>query len=209
MYFVGRKKEIHTIVKSLETGQNIVLTGKFGIGRTSLIHHISDLLRDQFHFIFTDFSKTAKAICEVSLAELGSGRPGIETLHFKTVRSKLVRFDASDARRVVLVMDNIARLTPQKFNLIRYLKMQSRFQFVAITELFLKTSELDKLRGQMLPAVQVGLSYLPRADSVDLLRHLFRAYGIDAGPEEIDFLAASTHGYPLGIQTHFRSRQSR
>ncbi len=209
MHFVGRKKEIHAIIRSLEQGQNIVLTGKYGIGRTCLIHHISDLLRDRFHFIFTDFSNTAKVICEVSLAELGLGRAGIDMLHFKTARSKLVRFESSDTRQVVVVMDNIARLTPQKLNLIRYLKLQSRFQFIAITELFLDTRQLDKLRGQLLPAVMVRLSYLPRADAVELVGHCCRSCGIDASPEEIAFLAASMHGYPLGIQTHFRARPSR
>jgi energy-coupling factor transporter ATP-binding protein EcfA2 len=209
MIFVGRKKEIHTILKSLENGENIILTGRYGIGRTSLIRQISQLAQEKWHFVFTDFSQTAKVICAASLSELCSGRLDLQKLNFRSVRGRLARFDSADARQTILVMDNIAKLTPQKYNLIRYLKMQNRFQFIAITESFLKISEFDKLRGQLLPAQLIRLSYLGRKDSVELVRCLCRACGTEAKREAIDFLAASTHGYPLGIHNTFPSKPSR
>jgi MoxR-like ATPase len=46
MIFVGRKKEITAILKSLEKGENVILTGHYGMGRTSLIRHISQLAQD-------------------------------------------------------------------------------------------------------------------------------------------------------------------
>jgi energy-coupling factor transporter ATP-binding protein EcfA2 len=209
MIFVGRKKEITAILKSLEKGENVILTGHYGMGRTSLIRHISQLAQDKWHFVFTDFSQTAKVICAASLSELGGGRLELQSLNFKSVRGRLGRFDSSDARHTILVMDNIAKLTPQKYNLIRYLKMQNRFQFIAITEPFLKLHELDKLRGQLLPAQFIRLSYLNRNDSVELVACLCRACGTEANREAIAFLAASTHGYPLGIHNTFQSKRPR
>jgi MoxR-like ATPase len=56
--FVGREKETKLIIKELVRGHNIVIEGKFGIGRTSLVRHVSSVISDQWRFIFVDFSQT-------------------------------------------------------------------------------------------------------------------------------------------------------
>lgn len=207
MIFVGRKKESDLILKALSEGRNVVITGKYGIGRTSLVHHISQIAEKKWHFVFTDFSKTAKAICSASLAELYP-RQDIHKLAFKSVRGRLAYFAPRDSRKTVLVMDNIAKLTRQKFSLIRYLALQNHFQFIAITEMFLKKSELDRLRGQLLPEIFIQLSYLTREDSVELVRRYYEICKKKFVQADADLLAFSTHGYPLGIQNYFQSKLS-
>jgi hypothetical protein len=49
------------------------------------------------------------------------------------------------------VLDNIAKLTAQKLNLIRYWVAEGSFQFVAVTEAFLAEDELQALRLALLP----------------------------------------------------------
>ena len=43
IYFVGREKEISQIVKALKRGENVILKGKYGIGRTSLSRHVPEI----------------------------------------------------------------------------------------------------------------------------------------------------------------------
>jgi len=63
MYFYGREKEISKIKRALEKRENIVITGKYGIGRTSLIKYLADITSKKWQFIFTDFSKTPSSVC--------------------------------------------------------------------------------------------------------------------------------------------------
>jgi len=41
MLFVGRQSEKKKIMEALNGGKNIILSGKFGIGRTRLINEIA------------------------------------------------------------------------------------------------------------------------------------------------------------------------
>lgn len=43
MSFVGREKETKKIIKALQQGNNIILTGKFGMGRTRLMRHVATI----------------------------------------------------------------------------------------------------------------------------------------------------------------------
>ncbi|MCD6485804.1 MAG: ATP-binding protein [Syntrophobacterales bacterium] len=42
MVFVGREKETRQIVRALEKGGNVIITGKFGMGRTKLVRYVAD-----------------------------------------------------------------------------------------------------------------------------------------------------------------------
>ena len=205
MIFVGRNKEITTILNALERGENIVLTGKFGIGRTSLVRHISRGVQNHWRFIFADFSKTAKAICSESLAQLSLGQKDIQDLTFRLLRSKLTNLNIVGSRQLVLVMDNIAKISAQKINLVRNLNLHKQFRFIAITEQFLKNNELDRLRGCLLPSVYMRLSYLTRNESIELAQRLYQLNARKPAQRDIELLVTSTHGYPLGIQRYFQS----
>ena len=70
MLFVGRKREKKQIFESLREGKNIIIGGKFGIGRTSLME-IAKILADERKFVFVDFSKTPGEMSEKLMKELG------------------------------------------------------------------------------------------------------------------------------------------
>lgn len=53
MLFVGRQNEKKKIVASLNCGRNIILRGKFGIGRTSLIKETAKALSDERKFFLS------------------------------------------------------------------------------------------------------------------------------------------------------------
>ena len=47
MLFVGRQSEKKIIMEALNCGRNIILGGKFGIGRTRLIREIAKLVNER------------------------------------------------------------------------------------------------------------------------------------------------------------------
>jgi AAA+ ATPase superfamily predicted ATPase len=70
MYFVNREKEISQIEEAMEEGENVIVAGRYGIGRTSFVRHVAQIMRDQWRFVFVDFSKTPGSVCNYLLAEL-------------------------------------------------------------------------------------------------------------------------------------------
>jgi DNA replication protein DnaC len=58
MSFIGRKEEKKKIIESLNQGGNIILGGKFGVGRTTLAVEIANRLADVKKFVFVDFGQT-------------------------------------------------------------------------------------------------------------------------------------------------------
>jgi hypothetical protein len=209
MIFVGRTKEIEKIQRSLGRGEHVIVTGKFGIGRTCLVHHVADRDGDRRHFIFTDFSKTARAVCTAVCAELYPRLKNPQDLPFKELRYKISRFEAAGRRRPVIVMDNIAALSPQKLDLVRRLSQSKQFLFIAVTEGFLKKAELDRLRGCLFPSTVISLSYLTPNEAAELVRSVYQQrYGKNPAPAEIECLVRSTHGYPLGMYQYFQRKRS-
>ena len=62
--FVGRGQEAERIRGELLAGRNVVLTGRFGIGRTALLRHLAREMKAEWRFIFLDGSLTAARLCE-------------------------------------------------------------------------------------------------------------------------------------------------
>ncbi len=134
MYFVGRQHEIARIRKDLEHGDNVIVCGKYDIGRTSLLKHIATLTQDRWRFIFVDFSPPGGVVCRDLFAQLfpklRDKRKGAY-LPYKSTRFQIVHLELDDKRQHVLVLDNIAKLSAQKLNLMQYLAWEKRFRLVA------------------------------------------------------------------------------
>lgn len=47
MTFLGRKKEIEQIKEALEGGKNLIVSGKYGMGRTSLIKQVAEGMQNE------------------------------------------------------------------------------------------------------------------------------------------------------------------
>jgi hypothetical protein len=198
MHFVGREKEIAQIKEALEDGNNIIVLGKYGMGRTSLIQHVARTTEEQWRFVFVDFSKTPGSVCNYLLAELFPRQEfDREYVKYKPSRFRIATLALSDNRKHVLVLDNVSKLSAKKLDLIRYLTWEERFQFVSIVENFLPPDDLLRLRVWMNPSILIKLHYLSASDVVHFYRQLSREHRLGWTEGRIKNLAEVTGGYPL------------
>jgi hypothetical protein len=186
IYFVGREKETRQMIKALKRGDNVILMGKYGIGRTSLTRHVAEIGRHQWNFISLDFSQTPAKVCNHLADHLLPKKDG-EAMAYRQHRFRIANLVFDGQRQSVLVLDDIGKLSPQKVELIRYLAMAKRFRFVAVVENFLKA---DK------PTREFFRHYS--------LKHYF---GWTEG--EISSLAEMSGGYPLGMKEVVARRLAR
>jgi len=163
MHFLGRETEIAKIKKALSHGRNVVVTGKYGIGRTSLIRRFSLLNQETWRFLFADFSAPPSKVCHRLLADLQPDKPaerrGKEP-GYRQSRILVVDLATGQERRCVLVLDNIGKLTPQKMEFIRPLGSDHGVLFIAIAERFLPEDDLFRLRISLYPSELIRLGQL-------------------------------------------------
>lgn len=201
MVFLGRDKEKQKIIKGLKQANNIILTGSYGIGRTTLIKNVAEILKDEWQFTFIDFSKTPGEMArELASALLGKKpRNSRETIAYKKARFLLVNEKLNDRRKPVIVLDNIARISKQKFAFIWHMAFEKKFQFIAITESHLLENNLFRLRSSLYPAEIVHLGYLGQKETIELFSLFSEIHGFKWNPSDINMLASANKGYPLGI----------
>ena len=203
MHFVGREKEIEQINVALGGGKNVIVSGRYGMGRTSLMKYIAEIMQEQRRFLFLDFSKTPGKLCQHLVDKLwpqrGSGRRG-EFSKYRSARFRIVSLDFSDSRRHVLVLDNIAKLSAQKLDFIRYLAWEKRFQFVAIVESFMSEVDLLRLRARLYPAEIIMLQYLGKREVCAFYQNVSERHHFHWTEGHIKNLAEITGGYPLRMK---------
>jgi energy-coupling factor transporter ATP-binding protein EcfA2 len=199
--FVGRMKELERIRSELAAGHNLVLTGPFGIGRTTLLSHLARALKPELRFIFFEGSQTPGQICEQLLVDGSSVKPTARkrTLPWKIERHRLESRKDRDPRPVVLVLDDVAKVTPPKLDFIHWLHGLHRYRIIAVTERFLPEKSLMHLRSALYPAPMVALGPL----SAGMAQRFFEAWavrhGLNWGPDIIHGLVLATRGYPTGM----------
>ena len=116
MLFWGRERELAAITAALGSDKSVILTGKYGIGKTTLVKEVAKKNGKKWRFLFADFSKTPSTVCNDLLAALKPKRtPGERTtyLGYKQSRSLIADLTSKTKRRCVIVLDNIEKLTPQ------------------------------------------------------------------------------------------------
>jgi MoxR-like ATPase len=201
MFFAGRENETSDILRSLAEGKNIIISGKFGIGRTALMKHAADIARGKFQFVFVDFSKTAGEVCRRLLASLSPHQKYKRIkneITYRAGRFMLANIKLKSKKPCVIVLDNIAKLTPQKSAFINYLASEKRFRFAAIVETFLPAEDLLRLRTQLTPLHTIVLKRLNLEATAGIFRHFSQKYGFRWTEEHILSLAKTAAGYPLG-----------
>ena len=202
MYFLGREREISRINRSLSQGKNIVVTGKYGVGKTALIKHVAERNAEKWRFLFADFSQAPGKVCHDLLAKLPrkkkKGRA--KYLAYKQSRSLLLNLAARDSRPYVLVLDNLGKLTHQKMTLIRYLVFEKQFLFIIITERFLDPDDFTGLRACLYPCLRIDLQNLGEKKAVEFLKHFSALRQLPWTDAHIRMLAKAANGYPLGMQ---------
>lgn len=201
MHFVGREKEIGQIKKALDEGMNVIVSGKYGMGRTTLIRHIADTTEDRWRFLFVDFSRTPGEVCSDLLGQLfPERRSEHRQMSYRSSRFRLTALPLSDRRKQILVLDSIAKLSYQKLDLLRCLTWEKRFQFVSIVERFLPAEDLFRLRVRMNPAILLTLHYLNLSEVAQFYRELSEVHGLGWTEDRIQHLAEVTGGYPLRMK---------
>jgi hypothetical protein len=202
MIFVGRENEASHIIKKLQQGNNVVLGGKFGIGRTSLIKKVSETMADKRKFIFIDFGQTPGKMSEKLMRELGLSRRFKKTgrkMGYKSMRYRIATVMLSTKNKPIIIFDNIAKITPQKIIFLRNIIEENHFQFIAIIENFLAAKDLFLLKAQLFPAETFSLHYLKDEEVISFIRLHSEKYHLNWSNDYIHSLAALTGGYPLGI----------
>jgi hypothetical protein len=200
--FFGRQSETKQLIASLSSGRNMILSGKFGMGRTSLVRHVARVMRGQREFLFADFSKTPDRVCrelEIRLNRDTIYKKQTIPVRYKSRRRLIVASASKVSRRHVFVLDNIAKLTAQKLNLVRFWVMEGRFQVIAITESFLGEEALLALRLALLPADMMNLKRMQMSEAMEMIRARAESHNLAWTEQELKAVAITTRGYPLGI----------
>jgi hypothetical protein len=96
-------------------------------------------------------------------------------------------------------LDNVAGLTSPKRDFLRYLILEQRFQFIAITEHFLPEKDLFQMKVQLLPAAIICLRNLKAKDILCFVRLYSNNNQLNWTDTHIQRLASLAGGYPLGM----------
>jgi len=198
----GRQSETKQLIASLSAGRNVILSGKYGMGRTSLVRHVGRIMEGKWKFLFADFSKTPDQVCrelENQLKKETIYKKQAVPVRYKSRRRRLAAAASKEPIHHVLVLGNIAKLTAQKLTLIRYWGMESTFLFVAVTETFIAESELLSLRMALLPADLMHIKRMQMGESIEMIRARAARCNLSWTDQQMRAAALVTRGYPLGI----------
>jgi len=203
MNFVGRKRELAAVIKSLKQNHNAVLAGRYGVGRSCLVKHIARLHSATWQFLFADFSKTVARSCNEMISQLASGGSKANQHNYtRLMYAKdilIERKSVTDLPRV-LVLDNIGKLSRPKLAFLRDMRLDSDLLFIAVTESFLPEADLFRLRATLYPSDMLELHNLKRKETVDFFRNFSQRKRLGWSESFIQMLAASTEGYALLMQ---------
>jgi hypothetical protein len=210
MLFAGREREKKQIIESLRHGKNIILGGKFGIGRTRLVKEIANLLFDETKFLFVDFGLTPWKMSEIIMKGSGLSARFKKTgkkMGYKSMLYRIANIQLPKRKKTVIVFDNVSKLTPQKIIFLRHLISEKHFQFIAIVENFLTKNDLFSMEVQLLPAITIYLSNLNTKAVINFLGKYSDKYHLNWSDAYIHNIAALTGGYPLSIIEMIRSKR--
>jgi hypothetical protein len=209
VFFIGRTKESNRIIKLIGQQKNVIVKGKYGIGRTSLINHVAAITRNRWRFIMADFSLSPAQAEQALLSKwIRPKKPERKLRPYKPARL-LINYLDFEGKPWVIVLDNMARLSAQKRAFIRRLNQEERVRFIAIVEDFLPERELFLLRKELIPAEVITLRHLSVKAGDQLFRYFSGKYRFDWSDNHIKMLASATHGYPLGIREIVREELER
>lgn len=198
MYFVGRKKEINQINKALVSGRNIVVYGKYGIGRTTLVRHVAAVTKVKWRFLFVDFSSTPVQVCRQLYNEFFPDKNvKKQSVGYKKMMWDIVNTKIWEHEKLILVLDNIEKITHQRIDFLHYLSLNTCFAFIGIVENSLPASDLLRLRAVLKLTCQIRLSNLKEKEVAEAIQFYSSKYQLDWSEKQIKNYSRMTRGYPL------------
>jgi hypothetical protein len=196
--------------EALLAGRNVVLRGSYGIGRTSLLRGVAESFGTDWRFEFLDSGRTSTALCEEIVDGLFGRRIRRRVSSLRGLQTAIATRRLPARRATVLVLDDIAKLTPPKWKLLRFLVETSRYRLVAIAERFLPHADFERLRVTLHPALTLELRRISRDASAALLAAVRDRHDLEWSDQQIRSLASASGGYPLGlVETALRAIESR
>ncbi|MDZ7316553.1 MAG: ATP-binding protein [candidate division KSB1 bacterium] len=196
MHFVGRKKELDFIGRCLEEGQNILIQGKFGMGRTALVRRAAELYCSRYAFWFADFGLAPEKMCRRLYKQIINGVNEV-SLPYKSIRRLLVRAAADSPNKVVLILDNINSLSLAKNELCRYFALSNAFLFIGIVESSLDPDSLLRLRATLRLSRKLCLDRLSATEAESFFRFYAEKRQLGWSELQIADCCRRTRGYPL------------
>ena len=206
--FIGRKNEESHIIRELQQGNNIILGGKYGIGRTSLVRHLASTFLNEWQIVFVDFSQTPGKMSEKLMKELGLKARFKKTgkkMGYRSMRYRISNFESSKRKQTIIVIDNVAKLTNQKIIFLRHIILENHFQFIAIVENFLLSHDLACLKALLLPANVLSLRHLKTDDIVSFMRLYSDKHNFNWSDNYIHDLTIAAKGHPLSMLEMIRN----
>ena len=199
MRFVGRDAEIARAEAALAHGLNLLVVGKYGIGRTALVRELARRNR-AWRFVFADFGQSGARISAAILAHQ-SGRSRHQVRATRKAR-RLARAVAEfvpppRVERLVIVVDDVAKVTRPKFELLRLLGESGRLAVVAIVERFVRSEDVMRIRVALDPATVLTLDALDLKTSTRFFAAAAAELDLPWSASDVGMLARTTHGYPL------------
>lgn len=200
---VGREREAARLAAALADGRNVVLSGKYGSGRTALVRHVAETSFGRLRFAFCDLAAPPREAWAALAAALVPERRRASASRrggFRTLRARVLGAPLSDGPPPVVVLDDVGRLTPARLDLVRRLSVTDRFRFVAIVERHLPEAERARLLTCLAPVERLRLGPLPLPAVRDFLARASAERGLGWGPERIAAVATGTGGHPLSMR---------
>lgn len=198
--FVGRQRESAWLRRELEAGRSAVVTGAFGSGRTALVRHLAGEMEREWSFVAADMDRAPAAVWRDLYAGLfpRAWRKLREPKTAQWTRFRVLTRRPEDRRRHALVLDNVARLSPQRLDLLR--RLRERHPVVAIVEDFLPAAAKAELCAALWARAPLRLGPLSLDAAVAYFEACGRAHGLGWGRGEVLGLARATGGFPLGMR---------
>ncbi len=209
MELVGREHEEARLATALAAGRNVVVSGKYGSGRTALVRRVAETCAGRFRFAFCDFSAPPREVWAALAAELvperprkGPSRPRPSRALRARVLGALGALGApmADGPSAVAVLDDVGRLTPARLDVVRSLALIDRFRLVAIVEGHLPAVERSRLLACLAPLERLRLGPLPQPAVRDFLARAAAERGLGWSEKRIAAVASGTAGHPLSMR---------
>ncbi len=186
------------MIRALGENTNILIRGKYGIGRSTLVRHVSEILNATRRFWFLDFNETPDRICRQVLAELfPNEKRKRRSQGYKLLRRSLCEAGARSEQPVVLVLDNVGVITPARLDFFHYLFMQKVFSFVVIVEDSMDPKDVELTRAVLHLSCRISLSHLSRTEVQEYFSFHAQHYHWNWSQAEIERQSRLSRGYPL------------
>jgi len=203
--FVGREREQARILRTLERGRNLAVSGKFGSGRTTLLRYTSKTCVDRFRFVFVDFSQPPRATWE-ALAHWASGarhhskgKGKRVRIGYRTLRAQALR-GAPDGPPAVVVLDNVERVTAARLDVVKRIRTAACYQLIAVLEGHLPDYERQALLRWLAPLDFLRLGPLPDSEVRKLVSEVARDLELAWSNDKVAAVASGTGGHPLALR---------